>query len=181
MNDLTVETGTPFWDTLDDRGSLPALIVDDGPVTYADLAQLADHWAARFRDEWTTSSPDHSQRQLLIAIEIAEDIPVIAAYLGALRAGHTVLLVESLDASLMIRDVFKPNLLVSSHGEGWNAQVLNAEPLDLHPDLRLLLVRSQGFWDRWAPELREDLAYLVHMIMRRICGEASAGFRWSLV
>ncbi len=142
MNDLTVETGTPFWDTLDDRGSLPALIVDDGPVTYADLAQLADHWAARFRDEWTTSSPDHSQRQLLIAIEIAEDIPVIAAYLGALRAGHTVLLVESLDASLMIRDVFKPNLLVSSHGEGWNAQVLNAEPLDLHPDLRLLLSTS---------------------------------------
>ena len=42
-------------------------------------------------------------------------------------------------------------------------------------------VRRQGFWDRWAPELREDLAYLVHMIMRRICGEASAGFRWSLV
>ena len=42
-------------------------------------------------------------------------------------------------------------------------------------------VRRQGFWDRWAPELREDLAYLVYMIMRRICGEASAGFRWSLV
>ncbi len=45
-----------------------------------------------------------------------------------------------------------------------------------HPD-----VRRQGFWDRWPPELREDLAHLVGLIMRRICGEASAGFRWSLV
>ncbi len=42
-------------------------------------------------------------------------------------------------------------------------------------------VRRQGFWDRWPPELREDLAHLVGLIMRRICGEASAGFRWSLV
>ncbi len=43
-----------------------------------------------------------------------------------------------------------------------------------------LIVRRQGFWDRWPPELREDLAHLVGLIMRRICGEASAGFRWSV-
>ena len=42
-------------------------------------------------------------------------------------------------------------------------------------------VRRQGYWDRWAPELREDLAHLVGLIMRPICGEASAGFRWSFV
>ncbi|WP_224826210.1 acyltransferase, partial [Cognatishimia sp. MH4019] len=45
----------------------------------------------------------------------------------------------------------------------------------------LVLVRRQGFWDRWAPELREDLAHLVGLIMRPICGEASAVFRWSFV
>ena len=42
-------------------------------------------------------------------------------------------------------------------------------------------VRRQGFWDRWLPELREDLAHQVIAIMRRICGEASAAFRWSFV
>lgn len=42
-------------------------------------------------------------------------------------------------------------------------------------------VRRQGFWDRWQPYLREGLADLVVLIMRRVCGEASAGFRWSFV
>ena len=42
-------------------------------------------------------------------------------------------------------------------------------------------VRRQGFWDRRRPELREGLAHLVVLIMRPICGEASAGFRWSFV
>ncbi|WP_371229816.1 hypothetical protein, partial [Roseovarius sp. 2305UL8-3] len=40
-------------------------------------------------------------------------------------------------------------------------------------------VRRQGFWDRWRPELREGLAHLVVVIMRRICGGASVAFRWS--
>ena len=48
-------------------------------------------------------------------------------------------------------------------------------------DANVQPVRLQGFWDRWAPELREDLAHLVGLIMRRFCGEASAGFRWSSV
>ncbi|WP_257883907.1 Arm DNA-binding domain-containing protein [Roseobacter insulae] len=42
-------------------------------------------------------------------------------------------------------------------------------------------VRRQGFWDRWRPELSEGLAHLVHVIMRRLCGEASVAFRWSSV
>ena len=29
-------------------------------------------------------------------------------------------------------------------------------------------------WNNQRPDLKEDLAHLVHMIMRRICGEASA-------
>lgn len=42
-------------------------------------------------------------------------------------------------------------------------------------------VRRQGFWDRWWRELRECLAHLVGLIMRRICGEASGAFRLSFV
>ena len=43
------------------------------------------------------------------------------------------------------------------------------------------IVRRQGFWDRWLPELIEGVAHLVAVIMRRHCGEASAGFRLSFV
>jgi hypothetical protein len=42
-------------------------------------------------------------------------------------------------------------------------------------------VRRQGFWDRWRPDLREGLAHLVGLIMRRIFGEASAAFQLSFV
>ncbi|WP_052265107.1 DsbA family oxidoreductase [Leisingera sp. ANG1] len=38
-------------------------------------------------------------------------------------------------------------------------------------------VRRQRFWAIWLPERREGLAHLVGLIMRRIFGEASAGFR----
>ena len=66
---------------------------------------------------------------------------------------------------------------------GWQVSIGRVERLWKREGLKVppKHVRRQGFWDRWAPELREDLAYLIHMIMRRICGEASAGFRWSLV
>lgn len=38
-------------------------------------------------------------------------------------------------------------------------------------------VRRQSFWASWRPDLREGLAHLVGLIMRRICDGASAGFR----
>ncbi|WP_430448937.1 TetR/AcrR family transcriptional regulator [Rhodophyticola sp.] len=49
------------------------------------------------------------------------------------------------------------------------------------PEPTALLVRRQGFWDRWLPKLREGLAHLFGLIMRRICCEASVAFRWSSV
>ena len=42
-------------------------------------------------------------------------------------------------------------------------------------------VRRQGFWDRWLPDLRECVAHLVGLIMRRIFGEASVALRGSFV
>ena len=49
------------------------------------------------------------------------------------------------------------------------------------PSLARGRVRHQGFWNRWWPERREDLAHLIALIMRQICGEASGGSRWSSV
>lgn len=46
---------------------------------------------------------------------------------------------------------------------------------------RIKTVRRQGFWERWRSDLREGLVHLVGLIMRRVFGEASGGFRWSFV
>ena len=45
----------------------------------------------------------------------------------------------------------------------------------------VLIVRRQGFWNQWRPKLRESLAHLVGLIMRRAGGDASAAFRVSFV
>ena len=42
-------------------------------------------------------------------------------------------------------------------------------------------VRRQGFWDQWRPNLRESLAHLVGLIMRRAGGDASVALRVSFV
>ena len=38
-------------------------------------------------------------------------------------------------------------------------------------------VRRQGFWNRWQLKLRESLAHLVGLIMRRAVCDASVAFR----
>lgn len=42
-------------------------------------------------------------------------------------------------------------------------------------------VRRQGFWNQWRPKLRESLAHLVGLIMRRAVGDASVALRVSFV
>ena len=49
----------------------------------------------------------------------------------------------------------------------------------LHPTQ--VSVRRQGFWDQWLPKLRESLAHLVGLIMRRVVCDASVAFRVSFV
>ena len=46
---------------------------------------------------------------------------------------------------------------------------------------RALAVRRQGFWNQRRPNLRESLAHLVGLIMRRAGGDASVAFRVSFV
>jgi hypothetical protein len=48
-------------------------------------------------------------------------------------------------------------------------------------NLRVASVRRQGFWDQERPNLRESLAHLVGLIIRRVGGDASAAFRVSFV
>ncbi|WP_299691432.1 hypothetical protein, partial [uncultured Tateyamaria sp.] len=47
------------------------------------------------------------------------------------------------------------------------------------PEIEEKPVRRQGFWCQWRPKLRESLAHLVGLMMRRAVGDASAGLRVS--
>ena len=46
---------------------------------------------------------------------------------------------------------------------------------------RLKTVRRQSFWNQERPKLRESLAHLISVIMRRVVCDASAAFRASFV
>jgi hypothetical protein len=48
-------------------------------------------------------------------------------------------------------------------------------------DLGNAPVCRQGFWDQWRSKLRESLAHLVGLIMRRAGGDASVALRVSFV
>ena len=73
--------GIQFAFRLEGHGEAPALIEGDRVVSYAELARLADSFAAGL-------TPDVR----LLAIEMASCIEPIVAYLGALRVGVPVLL-----------------------------------------------------------------------------------------
>ena len=45
----------------------------------------------------------------------------------------------------------------------------------------LMSVRRQGFWNQGRPKLRESLAHLVDLIMRRAVCDASVALRVSFV
>ena len=46
---------------------------------------------------------------------------------------------------------------------------------------KIEVVRRQSFWNQWRPNLRESLAHLVCLIMRRVVCDASVAFRASFV
>ncbi len=78
---MTLAPGSHFALRLESHGQAPALIDGDRIVSYAELARLADAFAAGLTSDVR-----------LLAIEMASRVEPIAAYLGALRAGVPVLL-----------------------------------------------------------------------------------------
>jgi long-subunit acyl-CoA synthetase (AMP-forming) len=78
---VTLAPGSHFALRLESHGQAPALIDGDRIVSYAELARLADAFAAGLTSDVR-----------LLAIEMASRVEPIAAYLGALRAGVPVLL-----------------------------------------------------------------------------------------
>ena len=123
-----------FLTTLAEHGAAPALTMPAGTVSYAELAQRAGAFAARV-----------GPGRKLIAIEAALSGHAIAAYLGALRDGHAVILMPAGDdgARRSIEERFRPDLCYRPVAGRWrllDGATPASEPL--HPALALMLMTS---------------------------------------
>jgi acyl-coenzyme A synthetase/AMP-(fatty) acid ligase/peptidoglycan/LPS O-acetylase OafA/YrhL len=116
------------------HGDAVALIDEqERAIDYTSLAAFADAAVSAL-----------GSRRRLIAIEAENELAPIGAYLGALRAGHVVLLANAGGAaaeSRMARQ-FQPEAVFRRGAEGWGFEWRDAPPCDLHPDLAVLLSSS---------------------------------------
>ena len=113
-------------------GDMPALVSDNRITTYAGLAAAAERFAQRF-----------PKRRGLVAIEIAPTPTAIAAYLGALQAGHAVMPLPSGEPELAgdLEKRFRPSAGWRRHGGRFRMHHHDGAA-EVHPDLGLLLMTS---------------------------------------
>lgn len=116
-----------FVADLGDGGDRVALITADTTITYRQLdAQVRD------------LAPRLGSGRRLVAVTLTNDVSAVVAYLAALAAGHTVLVLTP-DRSADVLQAFSPDTLVS----GDRIEIRHASPMHaLHPDLALLLSTS---------------------------------------
>jgi acyl-CoA synthetase (AMP-forming)/AMP-acid ligase II len=122
-----------FVDTLADHGDRPALVSDDGCVTYAELAQRVEHHARRYG----------SVRRLVL-LEMANAVDCVVAYLGALRARQVVMLTDahSPDRAESLRRAYAPDVALRA-ADRWDVPTPPPSSRHaLHDDLALLLSTS---------------------------------------
>jgi acyl-CoA synthetase (AMP-forming)/AMP-acid ligase II len=133
MSNFTTAKGPAFAADLERWGEAAALVMEDGEaVSYAELARLADEFAATLR-------PDVH----LLAISMANELAPVAAYLGALRKGLPVVLYSGTAAATGVFASCPPDATFEASPERWTLrqkpQAWTAPP---HPDLALLLSTS---------------------------------------
>ncbi|MEU7901673.1 AMP-binding protein [Actinoplanes sp. NPDC049118] len=114
-------------------GDRTALITADEHVSYAELAARIDVAARSFGD-----------RRRLILIAGGNAVDAVAKYLGALAAGHAVLLVPDDDAVIeSLTATYDPDVVCRPAGARWAiTERRSGSAHVLHPDLALLLSTS---------------------------------------
>lgn len=126
----TADSGADWARRLERHGAAPALVTADGAVVnYDALLAMADAFAARV-------SPEGERR--FTALLVRNDVACIAAYLGCLRAGHPVLLLDAEgDAERILAD-FRP------HVTAWPSEgrLETGKAAPFHPDLAVMLSTS---------------------------------------
>ena len=133
-----------FW-TFDGlpRSKCALVIPDSADLTYGTLADRADAWAERLQQL-------SAGQRCLVALEFDINPESIAAYLGALRAGYPVLILEpgQLVPDSRIEAVWLPEIYIAA---GASSPTLRYPPdkntAPPHPDLRVLLSTSGSTGD----------------------------------
>ena len=141
-----VRVSRMFWTRLEIFGDRVALDDPSGrSVTYAELSKLADDWSARIAGVQSSGQPVRT----LVAVEMSSNPDAVAAYLGALRGAHPVIVCEpgSLTADSVILRTYRPSAVLRAAAAGIELQHAYAPPTDLHPDLCLMLSTSGSTGD----------------------------------
>lgn len=113
-------------------GNSPCLITRNGVMTYAELADASARFAARLP----------AQRGL-VAIEMLPNSVTVAAYLGALQAGHAVMPLPAGQPEIArkLEGRFRPAVSWRSTGDR-SRLIFHEHPARVHDDLALLLSTS---------------------------------------
>ena len=125
--------GAPFGD-LRRHGDRPALLTDQAVITYEQLADRVDELAARL-----------GGARRLVLVRGGSSVDTVVAYLGALQAGHPVILTPAArpdrpDPWLTTHD---PDIVLDADEDGLHLDVRRkASTHELHPDLAILLTTS---------------------------------------
>lgn len=132
-----------FWNFDSTFAARLALIDETGKsVTYGELSELADAWSAQI-------NAVAQDGRVMLALDFESDIGSIAAYIGALRSGHPLLVVEKgqLSPDSRMQQIWQPDIHLKAGSKDLELVVNkrgNQSP-DVpqpHPDLKLLLSTS---------------------------------------
>ncbi len=115
------------------HGAAPALLTDDGPLTYAELAGLVDERRRLLGDT-----------RRLVLLEAGADVDFVVTYLAALAGHHPVLLApagaSTSESWHSLRETYDPDV-VAARGADLDHRRPGTRH-DLHPDLAVLLSTS---------------------------------------
>ena len=138
---------TAFWNFGDDIMALPAILrpgMPDPLLSYGDLDVLAEEWRGRI------VALAGAEGRPLVVLEFETSLEAIAAYLGCLRAGLPLLVLEpgQLSPESDIARVYAPELVIARRdGEFALRAARPVRGAVAHPDLALLLSTSGSTGD----------------------------------
>ena len=125
--------GQFFWDRLELFGDAIALVESERHISYRELVALSDAFAARL-----PSAPQ------LVALQACNRIEAVAAYIGCLRAGHPVIMLNpETIADGRVLSGYRPDWLFIPQEGQWQLIRLNENaPVAFADELAVLLSTS---------------------------------------
>jgi acyl-CoA synthetase (AMP-forming)/AMP-acid ligase II len=114
-------------DHLASHGERVAVLTEDRELTYRELA-----------DEVASAAADLGAERRLVLVETRNELSTLVAYLGALAAGHVVMLLPAESDHDAVITIYGPDVIV----RGGSIEHQHRPAHRMHPDLALLLSTS---------------------------------------